>query len=362
MARAAKRAGRRIKQNLFSRLPSDTISDILLRLPAKYVLRAGAVCKAWRSVTTEPSFLAAHARLQPAQVVLYTYMDVGCYQMALDVVPVSPADDEAARRCLLHYPRIRSLLLLASCNGVLLFRKSEGCILLCNPTTRQWAQLPQLSREPRSLHGARSWFILATGAAEPRQVNMLAETSLTNSLATAPPLALNGRLHWPPSQTTATEMLVFDTLSEMFHQMAGPPTATAGMAKLFDMEGLLAAADFGNEKHVGLWFLEDYNAGRWERRHRVAAAWQPTIYREPPRKASGLVRVAAAADGEGNIVLGSHIWFEVYNVRTRTARTVNLTAPNMLMVSRHVFSESLVRHSSFATRSAADLGVTFSWA
>jgi hypothetical protein len=71
--------------------------------------------------------------------------------------------------------------------------------------------------------------------------------------------------------------------------------------------------------------------------------------------------VAAAADGEGNVVLGSHIWFAVYNVRARTARTVNLTAPNMLMVSRHVFSESLVRHSSFAARSAADLGVTFSW-
>lgn len=95
MVRAAKRLGRRIKENPFSRLPGDTISDILLRLPAKYVLRAGAVCKAWRSVTTEPSFLAAPARLQPAQVVLYTYMDAGCYEMALDVVLVSSADDEA---------------------------------------------------------------------------------------------------------------------------------------------------------------------------------------------------------------------------------------------------------------------------
>ncbi|RLM86312.1 hypothetical protein C2845_PM04G33880 [Panicum miliaceum] len=271
----------------------------------------------------------------------------------------------------------------AGCYGAILFRKSEGCFLLCNPTTRQWAELPQLAREVRVLRGAQyqyafyshqpsgefrllfhrrsSWFILSTGAAEPRQVNMLAETSLTNSLVTAPLAALNGRLHWPPSQTTATEMLVFDTLSETFHRMVGPPTATAGMSKLFDMEGLLGAADFGDEKHVDLWFLEDYNARRWERRHRVATAWQPTVHREPPRAASDLVCVAAAADGEDNVVLGSHIWFAVYNVRTRTARTVNLTAPNMLMVSRHVFSESLVRHSSFAARSAADLGVTFSW-
>jgi hypothetical protein len=42
-------------------------------LPAKSVLYAGTVCKAWRRITINTSFLAEHARLQPADVVLYTY-------------------------------------------------------------------------------------------------------------------------------------------------------------------------------------------------------------------------------------------------------------------------------------------------
>jgi hypothetical protein len=42
------------------------------------------------------------------------------------------------------------------------------------------------------------------------------------------------------------------------------------------MDGLLAAADFGEEGHVDLWFLADYGAERWERRHRVAARVWPT--------------------------------------------------------------------------------------
>nr|XP_034581083.1 F-box protein At3g07870-like [Setaria viridis] len=393
-ARRRRRGRRGTKDTTFSRLPDDTIADILLRLPAESVLCAGAVCKAWRSFTTDPSFLAAHARLQQAQVVMYSYLDEGPYELALDVVPFSGDDDEAARRRLIRYPRTTRtrFLLLASCNGVLLFRMSHGSFLsflLCNPVTRQWAELPRVGRfgeaeyqyafyshQPSGeyrllLRRGLSWLILSTGAAEPRRVDMPPGTSITNSLVTAPPVALGGRLHWPPRvvagagmTTTTTEMMVFDTVSETFHRMAGPPTATADMVKLFEMEGRLAAADFGEEEHVDLWFLDDYDAGRWERRHRVATAWEPDgVSRGPPQEAGDLVCVAAAGDGEGNVMLGSHLWLAVYNLRTKTARTVDsvVEAENDVLVSRHVFSASLVRHPSFAARSTADLGLTFSW-
>ena len=85
---------------------------------------------------------------------------------------------------------------------------------------------------------------------------------ITNLLRTTP-VALEGRLHWPPRQaagtpadaagetsTSTTKMAVFDTLSGTFHLMAGPPTATADQTKVFDMEGRLVAADFGDEEHV----------------------------------------------------------------------------------------------------------------
>ncbi|CAN6212647.1 unnamed protein product [Urochloa humidicola] len=420
MGQAAKRSASRrsrkgrqgTEETSFLNLPDDTLTDIFLRLPAKSVLLAGAVCKAWRSITTNPSFAAAHARLQPTQVVIYKYLDdAGPYEVALDVTPFS--GNATARRRLICYPRIRSMLLLASCDGVLLFSKPDnGSFLLCNPTTWQWAELPRLPQDLRvagvgeyqyafyyhkpsdefrlllrrrghSWPRASSWHILSTGATDPRRVAAVlpAGASMTNnSLVTAPPVALNGWVHWPPRVVAATvadarntatkvttEMVVFGTVSETFGRMAGPPTATADLVKLFDMEGHLAAADFGEEQHVDLWFLEDYGAGRrWERRRRVATAWPPGlagIGRGPPRLAVDMVCVAAAGDGEGNVMLGSHIWLVAYNLRTRTTRTVvgSVAPARNVLVSRHVFSESLVRHPAFAARSAADLGVTFSW-
>lgn len=123
-------------------LSDDICAEILVRLPVKSVPRFRAVCKTWRDITTGPLFLAAHARRQPAKVVLYTYLDSVqrgyAVDIALDVLPVS--GETADQRRLIRYPRSVPLsstdpLLLDSCNGVLLFRKdAAGIYFLCNPS------------------------------------------------------------------------------------------------------------------------------------------------------------------------------------------------------------------------------------
>lgn len=154
-------------------LTEDIHEEILLRLPAKSVLRFRAVCKAWRRIAADPRFLAAHARRRPAQAVLYRYIDATPYEnrpdssvvdIALDVIPVS--GELAGRRRLIRYPQLWTdrkwtpadaerrrvsmcvyCFMIASCHGVLLFKKDQGFYLLCNPITRQWAQLPRLVDE-----------------------------------------------------------------------------------------------------------------------------------------------------------------------------------------------------------------------
>jgi len=231
----------------------------------------------------------------------------------------------------------------------------------------------------RRLRG-RSWFILSTGTTEPREVNLCAwlpETMGITTLLRTTPVALQGRLHWPPRQAagapvvaaageseTATTMVVFDTLSETFHLMAGPPTATAYQTKVFDLAGQLVAADFGGEEHVDLWFLEDYNAGKWERRHRAPTPWHTGTLGVPEPEWRGPNSVAAAGDDrEGIVMLGNHLGLLVYNLRTRTARAVDSVAASEhnIVVSRHVFRENLKQHPSFAARSAAELGVNIFW-
>ena len=43
-------------------LCEDALAEILVRLPSESVLRCRAVCRSWRCVAADPSFLAAHAR------------------------------------------------------------------------------------------------------------------------------------------------------------------------------------------------------------------------------------------------------------------------------------------------------------
>ncbi|RCV14410.1 hypothetical protein SETIT_2G423800v2 [Setaria italica] len=401
-----------------SRLSEDNITDILARLPAKSVLRCGAVCKAWRGITTDPGFLAAHARLRPTDVVMYTYEywspssptpspsllywddDDHFVDVELHAVPVS--SDEAGRRHLIRYPDTQAWLLLASSDGVLLFKKDEGFYLLCNPTTRQWAQLPRLPRAQqdsrnhtdrefafyldipsgefrllcrRSLTTNGTWCILSTGgAAEPRQVDMAAAessgiTQLVPSLHTKEThVAFRGRLHWPPHQactvTGRTEMVVFDMSLERFHLMAGPSTTTGKFTKLFiGMDELLGAADFGKAaSHVDLWFLGDYDDNKsWELRHRVATPWAGSPGGDGrPLLPVDLMSVAAAGDGEGNVMLGNHKGLVVYNVRRKkTVRTVDTVAKPDALMTRHVFKESLVQQPGFvaAEQSSLDLSL-----
>ncbi|KAJ1293203.1 hypothetical protein BS78_01G050300 [Paspalum vaginatum] len=406
------------------RLPDDAVAEILLRLPAKPLFRSGAVCKAWRRITTDPRFLS-RARRHPASIILHTYLDAATTprprsnsndtpaaaveDVALDALPISL--DEADRRRLIRYPKTplakrAHCRLLASCDGVLLFKKDdEWLYLLCNPIRRQWAELPRLPDECRMdsdpeyafyfhqpsgefrllccslTHRHRVWYVVSTGAAGPRHVkangvpaDLITEFIRPLFSTTTIPVALHGNVHWPPlwrrfstggTQSAGTQMMAFNTVSETFRQMPGPSSTTPTMVKLFEMGGLLAAADFGEDKHVDLWFLEDYDAGRWERRHRVTSPWKHGNNRSV-RGSRGLHSVAAAGDEEGNVILGNGDGLVVYDVRRgKTVRTVDSVElqKSTAFVSRHVFKGSLAqaRHSCFVTRPPADFPLIHSW-
>ncbi|RLN28185.1 hypothetical protein C2845_PM05G27630 [Panicum miliaceum] len=46
----------------------DALVDIFVRLPSESVLRCRALCKSWRRITTDCSFLAAHAARSPREM------------------------------------------------------------------------------------------------------------------------------------------------------------------------------------------------------------------------------------------------------------------------------------------------------
>ncbi|KAF8735764.1 hypothetical protein HU200_014441 [Digitaria exilis] len=48
-------------------MPEDALYEILLRLPAEDLCRLRAVCRPWRSLLSDPHFIAAHAARHPDQ-------------------------------------------------------------------------------------------------------------------------------------------------------------------------------------------------------------------------------------------------------------------------------------------------------
>ncbi|KAL6639650.1 hypothetical protein ACP70R_023380 [Stipagrostis hirtigluma subsp. patula] len=57
-------------------LPLDALYEILLRLPAKELCRLRAVCRPWRSLLSDPQFIAAHAAHHPGPLIVLGYHTV----------------------------------------------------------------------------------------------------------------------------------------------------------------------------------------------------------------------------------------------------------------------------------------------
>jgi hypothetical protein len=56
-------------------LPPDVLYEILLLLPAKDLCRLRAVCRAWRALTSNPLFAAAHKSRHTSPLLALAYND-----------------------------------------------------------------------------------------------------------------------------------------------------------------------------------------------------------------------------------------------------------------------------------------------
>ncbi|GJN21563.1 hypothetical protein PR202_gb09050 [Eleusine coracana subsp. coracana] len=382
---------------LTSDLPEEVIADILSRLPGKYVLRFRAVCKAWLRITTDPHFLAAHMRRRPLELVLCTLLEerplsgdqVGSSRdLAFDSIPVTAADPADQRR-LIRYPGYYTStpadltyfgsgnFPIASCAGVFLFRLDTR-YAICNPVTRQWTELPQLPKRCMFEYGlyfhrpsgefrflcrsgyfandVTEYYITSTGATEPRLVISTGDVDeaankmirwIGNCTDHLTHVVLQDRLHWKvPSSTGDCNLVVFDTLLEMFHLMSAPPMSSK-CSKLFDMNQRLAMVNFGLT-HIDLWFLEDYNAGEWVHRHQIVTPPTLTVLGDPQREpwSNNYGRITAASDDADEVILGKVGSLMVYNVRTKAMRALDFICEDSWHGSgpRHLFRESLMPH------------------
>ncbi|XP_002440353.2 uncharacterized protein LOC8066539 [Sorghum bicolor] len=378
-------------------LCDDAVMEILVRLPSESVLRCRAVCKRWRRITTDGSFLAAHSARRPRELMVVTpSRRVNTIALSSFLDPAAAVArrlggflcDAVQRDKNGTEMRLPSSLLY-SLDGLIVFQGiwgvSDICFVVCNPVTRQWTKLPALVPKPcftaypcgfylhRSsgeyrllCHGDESapwawcrpgppgdrYYVLAAGGSQARRLCRAPEGSpIISGYET--PVAHADILYWfskhPESKRTG-KMLAFDTASETFRLMARPPGVTT--AALLELDGSLCAADVvqqapGVAARLDVWALQDHDhdtAESWTLRHRMEVT-------PPPRSLSyngtfPASRAISAGDGSSSILIGDHT-FPVVILCDLKHKTVRGEFDCGSMPSFLVFHDSLVSHAFF---------------
>jgi F-box interacting protein len=181
---------------------------------------------------------------------------------------------------------------------------------ICNPTIRQLAPLPQPEFQPTNTilglyrHDATGEYrvlwssvldwrkqngkklhVIAVGHNKSRniEVRMSTEPSspsqeqvLLEKLPRGPysiynsPVHHRGNLHW--MSNCRTEIVVFDTATELFRCMRGATNLDSSQ-KLFDVHGNLGLCSRDNRfTYMDVWAMEDYEAEIWEFKYRIATS------------------------------------------------------------------------------------------
>ncbi|XBI14497.1 hypothetical protein VPH35_057075 [Triticum aestivum] len=244
-------------------LPDELVQwDILLRLPAKELLRCRAVCRTWCRLASDAAFLLAHHRRQPSLPLVFFRTTDHPYTNDASVDALDVRRTPAVRRPVLGFDDYnksrRKFTLHASCDGLLLLSLSNHRFYLCNPATRQWCVLPGLTggnvtalypHRPSGKYRVLSWkhpnndrysvdyYVLALGSCSSQSQgpkarciglpvaspSMKKKNSPDRWLIHAcehPPVLLRDCLHWYAGDVLDSKIVVFDTVAESFRWMA----------------------------------------------------------------------------------------------------------------------------------------------
>ncbi|KAL1557352.1 F-box protein-like protein isoform X2 [Salvia divinorum] len=127
-----------MRQDLFGYLPSEIVTDILLRLSLKSIATCKRVCKPWLDLIESDAFLKSHLSTSaPALVVSMPAADSNWFS-------VFKLEDECERKqdpiTKFDFPHASTIQ--GSANGMLLLKNPFiDRLYVCNPITREFVEL-----------------------------------------------------------------------------------------------------------------------------------------------------------------------------------------------------------------------------
>ncbi|KAF9593701.1 hypothetical protein IFM89_024639 [Coptis chinensis] len=141
--------------NYFSQ---DIIFQILLKVPAKDLVRAKVVCKLWHSIISDPNFVnsqLAHSRSRPEIILkIYSMERDNDYLEMFAITKQKHGIMQVETICNMKFPPLqvpcKKSTVKASCNGLLLISHGKHpfeVLYVYNPVTRQCVVLPSMAKQ-----------------------------------------------------------------------------------------------------------------------------------------------------------------------------------------------------------------------
>ncbi|KAL5062994.1 hypothetical protein RYX36_024731 [Vicia faba] len=141
-------------------LPEELITEILLRLPVKYLVQFKCVCKSWKTLISDSQFAKNHLQISRMTTQQWVFSDfekpykIASYSLkplfenwSTPVKPVTLGHMKNIKRCI-----------IGSCNGLLcVFHSSQNTVKLWNPSIRF-----KSNKSPPAV-SSHDWLILQYG-------------------------------------------------------------------------------------------------------------------------------------------------------------------------------------------------------
>jgi hypothetical protein len=158
------------------------------------------------------------------------------------------------------------------------------------------------------------------------------------------PALIRGSLHWhiERDEYEGNKIIVFDTTTELFRQMRAP--AVPGAADLFEMDGVLGMASFGNGT-LDIWTMQDYDGEVWAFKYRVELPVAQLTARFGFHKFHSDV-VVSSWDDDLLILVKSDEWLLQIDI---TGKLVTCFHRKLLFTTRFCLKQTLVQHTFFPT-------------
>ncbi|KAK9167634.1 hypothetical protein Scep_002825 [Stephania cephalantha] len=283
----------------------DVIIGILSRLPGKSLFRFKSVCKAWRTLIDQPSFIQKHLEqsqrgegtTRPNNIMfldcnnesrLYSLDIESSSALLLSCDEVEVELTEKVRRCE-DIPRLSMLpCFLGSCNGLVCIKASYKTLCLFNPCTRTYTNFEY--KHPQNMLFSSFGFGYDAKIKDYKLVMISNSTQTTETTDSAsnikvltlgtnawrklsnvpyrvglgPGKLINGALHWIDNETN--QVICFDVEEEEFKVVSRPVYYNAAArvsvsVEVAELEGCLAVVCRHRSRKcrdVEVWMMKEY--------------------------------------------------------------------------------------------------------